>query len=48
MSPYACGGSGAGHIIELTDGGLLMPLAGTISNAGEWLAGSSSFLMGDY
>ncbi len=31
LSPYACGGSGAGHIIELPDGGLLMPLEGTIS-----------------
>ncbi len=31
LSPYACGGSGAGHIIELPDGGLLMPLGGTIS-----------------
>ena len=29
--PYACGGSGAGHIIELPNGGLLMPLGGTIS-----------------
>jgi len=28
---YAVGGSGAGHIIELDDGGLLMPLDGTIS-----------------
>ena len=44
LSPYACGGSGAGHIIELPDGGLLMPLAGTISNAGEWLAGNMSEL----
>jgi hypothetical protein len=33
--PYACGGSGAGHIIELPDGGLLMPLAGTLSATGE-------------
>ncbi|MHA2185183.1 MAG: sialidase family protein [Promethearchaeota archaeon] len=31
LSAYACGGSGAGHIIELPDGGLLMPLDGTIS-----------------
>jgi len=31
LSWYACGGSGAGHIIELADGGLLMPLHGTIS-----------------
>ena len=44
LSPYACGGSGAGHIIELPDGGLLMPLAGTLSNAGEWLAGAVSEL----
>jgi sialidase-1 len=35
LSPYACGGSGAGHIIELPDGGLLMPLAGTISPDSE-------------
>lgn len=33
-SPYMCGGSGAGHIIELDDGGLLMPLAGSITTAG--------------
>lgn len=32
---YACGGSGAGHIIELPDGGLLMPLGGTLSTQGE-------------
>lgn len=31
LSAYACGGSGAGHIIELPDGGLLMPLDGTMS-----------------
>ena len=31
LSAYACGGSGAGHIIELSDGGLLMPLDGTMS-----------------
>ncbi|MCP4755092.1 MAG: exo-alpha-sialidase [Proteobacteria bacterium] len=31
LSWYACGGSGAGQIIELPDGGLLMPLGGTIS-----------------
>ncbi len=35
LGPYACGGSGAGHIIELSDGGLLMPLAGTLSTTGE-------------
>jgi hypothetical protein len=35
LSPYACGGSGAGHIIELPDGGLLMPLAGTLSPIDE-------------
>lgn len=34
LGPYACGGSGAGHIIELPDGGLLMPLDGTISTKG--------------
>ena len=28
---YTCGGSGAGHIMELADGGLLMPLHGTFS-----------------
>ena len=32
--PYIVGGSGAGHIIELPDGGLLMPLHGSISR--EW------------
>ena len=35
LSAYACGGSGAGHIIELPDGGLLMPLDGTISQNHE-------------
>jgi sialidase-1 len=35
LGPYACGGSGAGHIIELPDGGLLMPLAGTLAATGE-------------
>jgi hypothetical protein len=40
LSAYACGGSGAGHIIELPDKGLLMPLAGTLSMSGEWLEGS--------
>ncbi|MHA1804600.1 MAG: sialidase family protein [Promethearchaeota archaeon] len=34
-SPYACGGSGAGHVIELPDKGLLMPLEGTISQEAE-------------
>lgn len=29
--PYVVGGSGAGHIIELPDGGLLLPLHGSIS-----------------
>ncbi len=33
-SAYMCGGSGAGHILELADGGLLMPLAGTTTGAG--------------
>jgi hypothetical protein len=37
--PYGCGGSGAGHIIELPDGGLLMPLHGHLGQAG---AGSSA------
>jgi sialidase-1 len=32
--PYGCGGSGAGHIIELPDGGLLMPLHGHLGQAG--------------
>jgi hypothetical protein len=31
LFPYTCGGSGAGHIVELPDGGLLMPLHGTFS-----------------
>ena len=35
LVPYACGGSGEGHIIELPDGGLLMPLDGTISTKEE-------------
>jgi hypothetical protein len=35
LGPYACGGSGAGHIIELPDGGLLMPLEGTMSSDKE-------------
>jgi len=35
LSPYACGGSGAGHIIELPDGGLLMPLGGFLGGMGE-------------
>ena len=38
LGPYVCGGSGAGHIIELPDGGLLMPLHGTITR--EWLGNS--------
>ena len=32
LGPYACGNSGAAHVIELPDGGVLMPLCGTISN----------------
>ena len=36
LGPYVCGGSGAGHILELPDGGLLLPLHGTMSR--EWLA----------
>ena len=32
MGPYGCGGSGAGHIIELPDGGFLMPLQGNLSS----------------
>ena len=31
IGPYTTGGSGAGRIIELDDGGLLMPLEGSIS-----------------
>jgi hypothetical protein len=42
LSPYACGGSGAGHIIELPDGGLLMPLAGTVSTESEPGSGSET------
>jgi hypothetical protein len=38
LGPYVCGGSGAGHIVELPDGGLLLPLHGTFSR--EWLAQS--------
>ena len=34
LGRYVVGGSGAGHIIELPDGGLLMPLHGTIDR--EW------------
>jgi hypothetical protein len=32
LGPYTVGGSGAGHIIELPDGGLLMPLHGTLTS----------------
>ncbi|MHA2288710.1 MAG: sialidase family protein [Promethearchaeota archaeon] len=42
LSAYACGGSGAGHIIELPDGGLLMPLDGTISSSGEVGSGTET------
>jgi len=31
LMAYSVGGSGAGHIVELPDGGLLMPLHGSIS-----------------
>ena len=31
FAAYSVGGSGAGHIIELSDGGLLMPLHGSIT-----------------
>ena len=34
LGRYVCGGSGAGHIVELPDGGLLMPLHGTMQR--EW------------
>ncbi len=34
LGPYGCGGSGAGHIIELPDGGLLMPLQGNLGTSG--------------
>ena len=44
LSAYACGGSGAGHIFELPDKGLLMPLAGTLSMTGEWLEGGGTEL----
>lgn len=36
LGPYVCGGSGAGHVVELPDGGLLMPLHGTLGR--EWLS----------
>ncbi len=42
LSPYACGGSGAGHIIQLPDGGLLMPLGGIMSLVEEPLSGSET------
>jgi hypothetical protein len=32
LGPYGCGGSGAGHVIELPDGGLLMPLHGNLGS----------------
>ncbi len=34
LGPYVAGGSGAGHVIELADGGLLMPLHGILGR--EW------------
>lgn len=42
LTAYACGGSGAGHIIELPDGGLLMPLDGVISPSVEPGLGSET------
>lgn len=42
LSAYIVGGSGAGHIIELGDGGLLMPLHGTISREFGTRAGEST------
>jgi len=35
LGPYGCGGSGAGHVIELPGGGLLMPLHGNLGMGGE-------------
>ena len=34
LGPYIVGGSGAGHVVELPDGGLLLPLHGGLSR--EW------------
>ncbi len=42
LSAYIVGGSGAGHIIELGDGGLLMPLHGTISREFGTRSGEST------
>jgi hypothetical protein len=41
LGRYVCGGSGAGHIIELPDGGLLLPLHGTIIREWPTMAGET-------
>jgi hypothetical protein len=40
LGPYSVGGSGAAHIIELPDGGLIFPLGGSVVGVG-----SRAFLM---
>ena len=42
LTAYACGGSGAGHIFELPDGGLFMPLDGVVSPSVEPGLGSET------
>ncbi len=44
-SAYMCGGSGAGHVVELPDGGLLMPLMGGIHRDG--FTGSRGLTVGE-
>ena len=39
---YLAGGTGAGHVVELADGGLLMPLEGTLDPAGYESGGGIS------
>ena len=46
-SGYAAGGSGAGHIIELPDGGLIFGLNGHVGLAGEMIEGRSFLLRSD-
>lgn len=41
LGRYVCGGSGAGHIIELPDGGLLLALHGTIIREWPTMAGET-------
>jgi hypothetical protein len=41
LGRYVCGGSGAGHIVELADGGLLLPLHGTIIREWPTMAGET-------